>query len=79
VTAFVAFWELRSHAVAEEVVRGGRRRRTDAPWVLPAAVAVQLRGLLEARGFDATRPITVREAADRDGFELSQEAGERPP
>jgi hypothetical protein len=46
---------------------------------LPAAVAVQLRGLLAAHGLDAARPITVREAADRDGFELSQEAGERPP
>jgi hypothetical protein len=73
VTAFVAFWELRSHGVAEEVVRGGiRQRRTDAPWPLPAEVAVRLRGLLEGRGFELTRPITVREELDRDGFELSQ-------
>jgi hypothetical protein len=73
VTTFVAFWELRRHGVAEEVVRGGlRRRRTDAPWLLPADVAGRLRGLLEARGFEVARPIMVREEADRDGFELSQ-------
>jgi hypothetical protein len=75
-TAFVAFWELRRHAVAEEVVRGGsRHRRVDAAWTLPAEVAIRLRALLEPRGFDVTRPIAVREAAGRDGFELSQAAG----
>jgi hypothetical protein len=73
VTTFVAFWELRRHGVAEEVVRGGtRQRRADGPWPLPANVAARLRELLEARGFEPTRPITVREAGDRDGFELSQ-------
>jgi hypothetical protein len=73
VTTFVAFWELRRHGVVEEVVRGGtRHRRTDTPWLLPADVAGRLRGLLEARGFEVTRPITVREQGDRDGFELSQ-------
>lgn len=72
-TAFVAFWELRRHGVAEEAVRGwGRRRRTDGPWLLPADTAERLRALLEARGFDPARGLTVREDADRNGFELSQ-------
>ncbi len=70
---FVEFWRLRQHAVAEELVRGGsRRRRADGPWPLPAEATPRLRPLLEPAGFDLSREISVREPPDRDGFELSQ-------
>jgi hypothetical protein len=71
---FVPFWRLRQHAVAEEAVReGSRRRRTDRPWPLPPEVAERLHALLSAEGFDPARPILVAEPPDRDGFELSQD------
>jgi hypothetical protein len=41
-------------------------------WPLAAEVVSWLRGLLETRGFDVTRPITVVEDTDRNGFERSQ-------
>jgi hypothetical protein len=70
---FVAFWQLRQHAVAEEVVRGGsRRRRTGESWVLAAPLAERLRPLLTSGGLDPARPVAVEEPADRDGFWLSQ-------
>ena len=72
-TAFVPFWRLRQHAVAEEVVRGSRRRRSGESWVLAAELIERLRPLLVADGFDPARPIHVEEPADRDGFTLSQE------
>jgi hypothetical protein len=72
-TAFIPFWQLRRHAVAEETVRGGsRRRRTDAPWPLAADLRERLRPLLESAGLDAARDVTVSETAHEDGFHLSQ-------
>jgi hypothetical protein len=71
---FVPFWRLRQHAVAEEAVReGSRRRRTDAPWPLAPGIVERLRDLLVAEGLDPARPILAVEPADRDGFVLSQE------
>jgi hypothetical protein len=70
---FVESWRLRQHAVVEERVRGGsRRRRTDGPWTLPADVREPLRPILEAGGFDLSAEISVQERADRDGFEFVQ-------
>jgi hypothetical protein len=71
---FVAFWQLRQHAVAEEAVRGGsRRRRTGESWPLAPDLAERLRPLLMAGGLDPTRPVAVEEPPDQDGFWLTQE------
>jgi len=72
-SAFVPFWRLRQHAVAEEAIRGfSRRRRTGEAWPLPPELVDRLRPLLVAEGFDPARSILVEEPADRDGFTLSQ-------
>lgn len=72
-SVFVAFWRLRQHAVAEEAVRGGlRRRRTDQSWVLSPELAERLRSLLVSEGLDPARTILVHERADEDGFRLTQ-------
>ncbi len=72
-TVFIPFWRLRQHAVAEEVVRGGsRRRRTGESWSLATELVERLRPLLVAEGLDPARQILVEEAPDRDGFRLTQ-------
>jgi hypothetical protein len=77
---FVEFWRLRQHAVAEELIRGGsRRRRTDRAWSLSPDVRERLRPLLEAGGFDPSGDISVREPPDRDGFEFTQGASPGGP
>ena len=74
-TALIPFWRLRQHAVSEEAVRGGSRRRAlDRTWPLPDAVKERLRPLLEPLGFDLDRPVSVTEPAGQDALELSQEA-----
>jgi hypothetical protein len=71
--AFVAFWQLRQCAVAEETVRGGsRRRRTGESWALSPELSERLGPLLTASGLDPARPITVEEPGDQDGFWLTQ-------
>jgi len=73
ITVFIPFWRLRQHAVAEEVVRGGsRRRRRGEPWPLATELVERLRPLLLAEGLDPARQILVEEAADLDAFRLSQ-------
>jgi hypothetical protein len=72
--ARLAFWELRRHNVAEEAVRGGVRQRIlDRAWPLPDAVRERLRVVLEPLGFDLARPVSVREPADADALEFSQD------
>jgi hypothetical protein len=74
-TAVIPFWRLRQHAVSEEAVRGGSRRRiVDRSWPLPGAVSERLRPLLGPLGFDPGRPVSVREIADQDALEFSQES-----
>ena len=74
-TALILFWRLRQHAVSEEAVRGGSRRRAlDRSWPLPEAVTERLRPLLEPLGFDLRRPVSVREPADQDALEFTQDA-----
>jgi len=71
--AFVPFWRLRQHAVAEEAARGGtRRRRTGETWALSPALRERLRPLRLAEGLDPEREIHVEEPVERDGFRLSQ-------
>jgi len=71
--AFLPFWRLRQHAVAEEAVRGGsRRRRTDGPWTLPPELRERLRELLRAHGLDPERETQIEEPPGRDGFTFSQ-------
>jgi len=75
--AFVPFWRLRRHGVAEEVVRGrALKRRAGERWTMPAAARERLRGLLEDVGLDASADIVVSESADDNGFRLTQP--ERP-
>ena len=69
----IPFWRLRQHAVSEEAVRGGSRRRAlEGSWPLPDAVRERLRPLLEPLGFDLDRPVSVREPAGKDALEFSQ-------
>jgi hypothetical protein len=71
--ALIPFWRLRQHAVSEEAVRGGSRRRAlDRSWPLPEPLRERLRGLLEPLGFDLDRPLSVREPAGRDALEFTQ-------
>ena len=71
--ALVPFWRLRQHAVSEEAVLGGPRRRAlDRTWPLPEAVRERMRDLLEPLGFDLDRPISVREPANQDALEFTQ-------
>jgi hypothetical protein len=71
--ALIPFWRLRQHAVSEEAVRGGSRRRAlDRTWPLPEPVKERVRPLLEPLGFDLTRPISVREPAGQDALEFTQ-------
>ena len=71
--ALIPFWRLRQHAVSEEAVRGGSRRRAlDRTWPLPDAVRERMRDLLEPLGFDLDRPISVSEPADQDALEFTQ-------
>ncbi len=71
--ALIPFWRLRQHAVSEEAVRGGSRRRAlDRTWPLPDAVRERMRNLLEPLGFDLDRPISVREPANQDALEFIQ-------
>ena len=71
--AVIPFWRLRQHAVSEEAVRGGSRRRAlDRTWPLPASVREGLRPLLAPLGFDVDRPVTVREPAGQDALEFTQ-------
>ena len=73
--ALIPFWRLRQHAVSEEAVRGGSRRRAlDRTWPLPDAVRERVRPLLEPLGFDLNRPICVREPAGQDALEFHQES-----
>ena len=73
-TALIPFWRLRQHAVTEEAVRGGSRRRAlDQSWPLPATVTERLRPLLEPLGFDVDRPVSVREPAGQDALEFTQD------
>jgi hypothetical protein len=70
----IPFWRLRQHAVAEEAIRGGSRRRArEGSWLLPAAVRDRLRPLLEPLGFDLGRPVSVREPAGEDALQFIQE------
>ena len=72
-TALIPFWRLRQHAVSEEAVRGGSRRRAlDRSWPLPDTVTDRLRPLLEPLGFDLDRAISVREPGGLDALEFSQ-------
>ena len=71
--ALIPFWRLRQHAVSEEAVRGGSRRRAlDRTWPLPDAVKERMRDLLEPLGFDLNRPISVSEPANQDALEFTQ-------
>ena len=71
--ALIPFWRLRQHAVSEEAVRGGSRRRAlDRTWPLPDAVRERMRDLLEPLGFDLDRPISVSEPANQDVLEFTQ-------
>ena len=71
--ALIPFWRLRQHAVSEEAVRGGSRRRAlDRTWPLPDAVRERMRDLLEPLGFDLDRPISVSEPANQDALEFTQ-------
>ena len=71
--ALIPFWRLRQHAVSEEAVRGGSRRRAlDRTWPLPEPVRDRLRPLLEPLGFDVRRPVSVREPAGQDALEFTQ-------
>ena len=71
--AFVPFWRLRRHGVAEEVVRGrALKRRTGETWTMPASARQRLRSLLEELGLDPTADISASESADEDGFRLTQ-------
>ena len=71
--ALIPFWRLRQHAVSEEAVRGGSRRRAlDRTWPLPDAVKERMRDLLERLGFDLDRPVSVSEPANQDALEFTQ-------
>jgi hypothetical protein len=71
--ALIPFWRLRQHAVSEEAVRGGSRRRAlDRTWPLPEPVRERLRPLLEPLGFDLERPVSVSEPAHQDALEFTQ-------
>ena len=71
--ALIPFWRLRQHAVSEEAVRGGSRRRAlDRTWPLPDAVRERMRPLLEPLGFDLARPVSVSEPAHQDALEFTQ-------
>ena len=71
--ALIPFWRLRQHAVSEEAVRGGSRRRAlDRTWPLPDSVKERLRPLLAPLGFDLDRPVAVSEPANQDALEFSQ-------
>ncbi len=73
-SVFLPFWRLRQHAVVEEAVRGGsRRRRTDSSWLLAPELRERLRPLLAAQGLDPDREVCVEEPPGQDGFRLSQE------
>jgi hypothetical protein len=67
----IPFWQLRQHAVADEAVRGSRRRRTE-PWILAEDLVPRLRPLLEPHGFDLAREIRVEELADANAFRFFQ-------
>ena len=70
----IPFWRLRQHAVSEEAVRGGSRRRVlDRTWPLPEPVKERLRPLLEPFGFDVGRFVSVREPAGQDALEFTQD------
>ena len=70
----IPFWRLRQHAVSEEAVRGGSRRRAlGRSWPLPEAVKERLRPLLEPLGFDVSRPVSVGEPAGHDALEFTQD------
>ena len=70
----IPFWRLRQHAVSEEAVRGGSRRRAlDRTWPLPEPVKERLRPLLEPLGFDLSREVSVREPPGHDALEFRQE------
>ena len=74
----IPFWQLRAGAVAEEAVRGGRRRRRiGEQWPLPDGVRERLRGLLEPLGFDLAQPVTVREPEGEDALEFQQDPSPR--
>ena len=71
--ALIPFWRLRQHAVSEEAVRGGSRRRAlDRTWPLPDAVKKRIRDLLEPLGFDLDQPISVSEPPNQDALEFTQ-------
>jgi hypothetical protein len=71
--ALIPFWRLRQHAVSEEAVRGGSRRRAlDRTWPLPDAVRERMRDLLVPLGFDLDKLISVREPANQDALEFTQ-------
>ena len=71
--ALIPFWRLRQHAVSEEAVRGGSRRRAlDRTWPLPDAVRERVRPLLEPLGFDLDRSISVSEPAGQDALQFDQ-------
>ena len=71
--ALIPFWRLRQHAVSEEAVRGGSRRRAlDRTWPLPDAVRERMRDVLEPLGFDLDKPISVSEPANQDALEFTQ-------
>jgi hypothetical protein len=72
-TVFIPFWRIRQHAVVEEAVRGGsRRRRTEGAWPLPPELREKLRSLLAAHGLDPAREVLVEEPSEQDGFRFSQ-------
>ena len=71
--ALIPFWRLRQHAVSEEAVRGGSRRRAlDRTWPPADAVRERMRDLLEPLGFDLDKPISVSEPANQDALEFTQ-------
>jgi hypothetical protein len=71
--ALIPFWRLRQHAVSEEAVRGGSRRRAlDRSWPLPDAVKDRLRPVLEPLGFDLDHAVSVSEPAGQDALQFTQ-------
>lgn len=67
-TVFIPFWRIRQHAVVEEAVRGGsRRRRTEGSWPLPPELREQLRSLLADHGLEPAREVLVEEPPGQDG------------
>jgi hypothetical protein len=78
--SFLQYWQLRQRGVSEAMMRGGlpRPRPNDEPWLLPHAVRLRLRPLLQDLGFDLGREVWVREVPQQRVFRLTQRAVERP-